>query len=163
MKQAGCDVFLTKPIDIDELVERGRLAPRRRKLDPTARRRGGNPLRRAGAAVGGACDPGSRASRATSAWFRSCTSSCAGCTSAWPRCAELEARSDYREIADFAHWLRGSAGSMGYDAFTTPAAELEAAAKDAKAETVATLLNEVREWPGGSSRRMKRRSPHEHA
>jgi hypothetical protein len=34
---------------------------------------------------------------------------------------------------------------MGYDAFTTPAAELEAAAKDAKAEAVATLLNEVRE------------------
>ena len=52
---------------------------------------------------------------------------------------------------------------MGYDAFTTPAAELEAAAKDAKAETVATLLNEVREMAGVSSRRMKRRSPHEHA
>jgi hypothetical protein len=33
---------------------------------------------------------------------------------------------------------------MGYDAFTTPAAELEAAAKGAQGERVAQLLNEVR-------------------
>ena len=58
---------------------------------------------------------------------------------------ESQARNNYREIANFAHWLRGSAGSMGYDAFTTPAAELEAAAKGAQDEQVARLLSDVRD------------------
>jgi HPt (histidine-containing phosphotransfer) domain-containing protein len=57
---------------------------------------------------------------------------------------QLEARGDYREIANFAHWLRGSAGTVGYDAFSNPAAELEAAGNGAQRERVAQLLNEVR-------------------
>ena len=58
--------------------------------------------------------------------------------------AELGARGDYPAIANFAHWLRGSAGSMGYDAFTEPAIELEAAAKTGRGERVAQLLGVVR-------------------
>jgi len=58
--------------------------------------------------------------------------------------ADLEARSDYPAIANFAHWLRGSAGSMGYDAFTEPAIELEAAAKAGRRERLTQLLGEVR-------------------
>ena len=57
---------------------------------------------------------------------------------------DLEARRDYPAIANFAHWLRGSAGSMGYDAFTEPAIELEAAAKAGRGERVTQLLGEVR-------------------
>jgi signal transduction histidine kinase/DNA-binding NarL/FixJ family response regulator len=151
MKKAGCDLFLTKPIDIDELVSAVASLLGGRKLDPTA------PAPRP-ASSPAAAQAGS-AVVLTAPAEPPITSRLAGDKRLVPivhkflrrlqeRLAEvrqLEARSDYREIADFAHWLRGSAGSMGYDAFTTPAAELEAAAKDAKAEAVATLLNEVRE------------------
>ena len=34
-------------------------------------------------------------------------------------------RGDLAEIATFAHWLAGAAGTVGYDAFTVPARELE--------------------------------------
>ena len=36
---------------------------------------------------------------------------------------------DYSELEDLAHWLKGSAGSIGFHDFTEPAAELEKAAR----------------------------------
>ncbi|EAR61560.1 Hpt domain-containing protein [Neptuniibacter caesariensis] len=36
---------------------------------------------------------------------------------------------DFVQIAELAHWLKGSAGSVGFAAFTEPSAELELAAK----------------------------------
>ncbi|MDB5751973.1 MAG: arcB 7 [Ramlibacter sp.] len=36
---------------------------------------------------------------------------------------------DWEEVERLAHWLAGAAGTVGYDAFTEPARELEAAAK----------------------------------
>lgn len=38
---------------------------------------------------------------------------------------------DLEEVARLAHWLAGAAGTVGYDAFTEPAREMEAAAKAA--------------------------------
>ncbi len=35
----------------------------------------------------------------------------------------------YRELAEAAHWLKGAGGTVGFDVFTEPAANLEAAAK----------------------------------
>jgi HPt (histidine-containing phosphotransfer) domain-containing protein len=32
---------------------------------------------------------------------------------------------DLKELAALAHWLKGAAGTVGYDAFTEPATELE--------------------------------------
>jgi HPt (histidine-containing phosphotransfer) domain-containing protein len=52
--------------------------------------------------------------------------------------------SDTAAIAAFAHWLRGSAGSLGYDAFARPALQLEQAAKSDDAEQAARLFAEVR-------------------
>ena len=139
MKQAGCDLFLTKPIDIDALIAAVASLLGGKKLGPAAA-------------------PAATAAVAAPETAPAITSRLAGDKRLVPivhkflrklheRLAEvpaLEARSDYREIANFAHWLRGSAGSMGYDAFTNPAAELEAAAKRAQGERVAQLLNEVR-------------------
>ena len=42
---------------------------------------------------------------------------------------EALAAGDLAEVERLAHWLAGAAGSVGYDAFTEPARELEAAAK----------------------------------
>ena len=53
--------------------------------------------------------------------------------------AEAKAR-NYDSLARSAHWLKGSAGTMGFPAFTRPAAELEAACGRADAETVALLM-----------------------
>jgi len=58
---------------------------------------------------------------------------------------QLESQNDYVEIANFAHWLKGSAGSMGYDVFMAPAVQLETAAKAAESERVAQILGELRE------------------
>jgi HPt (histidine-containing phosphotransfer) domain-containing protein len=139
MSQAGCAVFLTKPIDLDAMV------------GAVASLLGGSSIE----PVAGTAAPVPAAAEAAAA----ITSRLAGDKRLVPivhkflrklhqrlgEVPELEARNDFREIANFAHWLRGSAGSMGYDAFTSPAAELEAAAKDAEGERVAQLLNQVRD------------------
>ena len=42
--------------------------------------------------------------------------------------AEMQAasmRGDFKELANLAHWLKGSAGSVGFDSFTSPARRLE--------------------------------------
>jgi len=57
--------------------------------------------------------------------------------------AAIQAR-DAAAIAGFAHWLRGSAGSMGYDAFTQPALQLEQAAKSGDSEGAMRFFAEVR-------------------
>jgi signal transduction histidine kinase/CheY-like chemotaxis protein/HPt (histidine-containing phosphotransfer) domain-containing protein len=123
MREAGCDLFLTKPIDIDVLIGAVASVLGGRKLGPvpviTSRLAGDK-----------------RLVPIVHKFVRKLHERLA-------QVPELEARKDYREIANFAHWLRGSAGSMGYDAFTNPAAELEAAARGAHGERVAQLLNEV--------------------
>lgn len=39
-------------------------------------------------------------------------------------------KEDFDEVAKLAHWLKGSGGSVGFDAFTEPAADLELYAKN---------------------------------
>ncbi|MFK8020909.1 MAG: response regulator, partial [Pseudomonadales bacterium] len=50
------------------------------------------------------------------------------------------ANEDYAELANLAHWLKGAGGTVGFDAFTDPAAELELAAKAADRELVAQFM-----------------------
>ena len=51
--------------------------------------------------------------------------------------------SDLAEVARLAHWLAGAAGTVGYDAFTRPARELEAAAKAGDAQACAAVLQRI--------------------
>jgi len=50
---------------------------------------------------------------------------------------------DFEEIAALAHWLKGAAGTVGYDAFTEPAIRLEQAAKALDARGCAEELVEL--------------------
>lgn len=50
---------------------------------------------------------------------------------------------DFEEMAALAHWLKGSAGSVGFHEFTGPAAELERAAKDHSETGVRSKLTEI--------------------
>jgi CheY-like chemotaxis protein/HPt (histidine-containing phosphotransfer) domain-containing protein len=55
------------------------------------------------------------------------------------------AAGDFKELAQLGHWLKGAAGTVGYDDFTEPAARLEQAAKDANAADLALALAQVRD------------------
>jgi PAS domain S-box-containing protein len=53
---------------------------------------------------------------------------------------EYHADGDFEELGRFGHWLAGSAGMMGYDSLTEPARELEALAKAGDGTASSTVL-----------------------
>jgi PAS domain S-box-containing protein len=134
MKQAGCDLFLTKPIDIDTLVSAvGSLLGGKSVEAPPA------------VAPAPAAPPITSRLAADKNLMPIVRKFLGRLDERLAEVRDMEARQDYPQIAQFAHWLKGSAGSMGYDAFTDPAAELETAAKGAKVEQVAQLLAQLRQ------------------
>jgi PAS domain S-box-containing protein len=149
MKEAGCNLFLTKPIDIDNLIRDVALLLGGKRVDAMV----DEPTIIARRAAPQAGDDSAAAP---------ITSRLAGQKRLQPivrkfverlherlaEARELESRKDYVEIANFAHWLKGSAGSMGYDAFTSPAMALENAAKASEAVQVTKLLDELRKMSG---------------
>jgi HPt (histidine-containing phosphotransfer) domain-containing protein len=50
---------------------------------------------------------------------------------------------DLRALADLAHWLKGSGGTVGYDAFYEPARALEEQAKSGAEAAIAELLGTI--------------------
>ncbi|WP_372883045.1 Hpt domain-containing protein [Psychromonas sp.] len=50
---------------------------------------------------------------------------------------------EIQAIASFAHWLKGSGGSVGLHAFTAPAIKLETAAKNAELEIIKALIENL--------------------
>ncbi len=61
--------------------------------------------------------------------------------------AEMEEASRARafeELAGLAHWLKGAAGTVGFDAFTEPAAALEQLARQGRKEEAEASLAELR-------------------
>jgi HPt (histidine-containing phosphotransfer) domain-containing protein/AmiR/NasT family two-component response regulator len=58
------------------------------------------------------------------------------------------AAGDLKELASLAHWLKGAAGTVGYNDFTEPAAALEEAAKADNAQALAAAMGEVRSLAG---------------
>ena len=55
---------------------------------------------------------------------------------------------NFEELAALAHWLKGSGGTVGFDIFTKPAANMEAAAKSNNMEIVTTCLVEIKNYAG---------------
>jgi PAS domain S-box-containing protein len=64
---------------------------------------------------------------------------------------------DFKELAALAHWLKGSGGTVGFDDFTEPAKNLETLAKAGSEDGIVVTLQELRELsrrlvvPGGAS------------
>ncbi len=53
---------------------------------------------------------------------------------------------NFEELAALAHWLKGSGGTVGFDIFTEPAAEMEKAAKNEERDLVNARLSEIRDY-----------------
>jgi HPt (histidine-containing phosphotransfer) domain-containing protein len=51
---------------------------------------------------------------------------------------------DFHELAQLAHWLKGAAGTVGYDEFTDPAARLEQAAQHKAISELQSVMAELR-------------------
>jgi CheY-like chemotaxis protein/HPt (histidine-containing phosphotransfer) domain-containing protein len=52
-------------------------------------------------------------------------------------------KSDWVALAELAHWLKGSAGTMGFDCFTEPAGRLESTARRREADEFDAVLREL--------------------
>ena len=145
--EAGCTAYLSKPLDIDALVEQ------------VARLLGGTPEE---APAEGpehqattAAEPQPPAATETDA--APIRSRFADNARLAPIVARFAARlseqlgnaraasgqGDLAEVARLGHWLAGAAGTVGYDDFTAPARELEAAANAGEAALAADVLHRL--------------------
>ncbi len=51
---------------------------------------------------------------------------------------------DWKQLESLSHWLKGSGGTVGFDAFTKPAAELEKFAKAQQADQAGGMLDKLK-------------------
>ena len=58
---------------------------------------------------------------------------------------EAIVKEDFEEIKKFAYWLKGSGGSVGFDAFTEPATDLEGYAKEKQLENINHATGVIKE------------------
>jgi len=134
--EAGCTGYITKPIDIDLLLTHLGKALGGRKVKAAASR--ASTMAIAPVAAATAALPDAPADDSTPIHSRLATNyrlipairKFSDRLEAQLQAMERAHRgADYTELAALAHWLKGAGGTVGYDAFTEPARELEAAAK----------------------------------
>jgi HPt (histidine-containing phosphotransfer) domain-containing protein len=139
--QAGCTAYLTKPVDIDLLLQHiaqllgGSEAP-------------GSPDPAASVFVDlgteAAAEGPIRSRFAGNHKLVPIVRKFAGRLQQQLEVAREAARAgDLAEVERLAHWLAGAAGTVGYDAFTEPAREMEAAAKAGDAATTDGVLQRL--------------------
>jgi PAS domain S-box-containing protein len=146
---AGCTGYLTKPVDIDLLlqtlgellggrkvegkVERSQaVAATIENLPPTA------PSAAAGPPIVSRLADHPRLRPVVRKFAEQMPEKMRAIEQAW------EAR-DFDTLASLAHWLKGSGGTTGYDAFTTPARTLEQVAKARDEQQIPAAINELRD------------------
>jgi PAS domain S-box-containing protein len=131
LNDAGFTGHMTKPVDIDQLLgELAKLLGGRRearKPRPAEPVGGSAPAPRRPSQVGGDPVPSRLAHhpKLRSVARRFGMQMPERMTAIEQACAAR----DFQTLAGLAHWLKGSGGTAGYDAFTTPAKSLEQAAK----------------------------------
>ncbi len=144
--EVGCTGYLTKPVDIDAMLELlGNYLQGKRVIRKTAPVETGDATGVAGAAD--VADVTADSSQSANGDNEDSSSATAGplisrlasntklhrvidsFVQRLPsQIAEMQAasmRGDFKELANLAHWLKGSAGSVGFDSFTSPARRLE--------------------------------------
>ena len=162
--EVGCSGYLTKPIDIDGMLELlGKELDGKRVKRPAS---AGFSLSADTALASASAEAGTAAAAGAAGAFSASGTSADSAASgpiksrltSNPRLhsvissfvnrlpeqiVEMQAasmRGDFDSLAGLAHWLKGSAGSVGFDTFTTPAKKLEDLAKKHDAQgTVAAL------------------------
>ena len=141
---AGCSGYLTKPVDIDGLVQtlaallggrRAPLAPLKKEVSvpipaPTRESVAVAPV------VSRLADhPRLRA--VVRKFAQQMPDRMRAIESAWDN-------RDFENLASLAHWLKGSGGTAGFDAFTAPAKALEQLAKGKSEEQTGEVVAELR-------------------
>jgi PAS domain S-box-containing protein len=150
---AGCTGFISKPVNIDKLmdmlvrvlggtrVEHSRAGA----VEPPAfQARAATPAV-AAIAVPDVSGPPVRSRLAANTRLRSAVRKFAGRLR--EQMVEFEQAcetQDFQQLAQLAHWLKGAAGTVGYDDFTKPAAKLEQLAKAGDAAEIVNAMAEVR-------------------
>ena len=139
---AGCSGFQTKPINIDQL------------LQTLAHLLGGIRVEHAPHAQAATAAPQAAPAQPAGAPIRSRLADVAKLQATVRKFAQrldeqmtafarAQVAGNFTELASLAHWLRGAAGTVGYDAFTEPAARLELSAKAGDGPACATALAEL--------------------
>ena len=148
---AGCSGFLTKPVNIDQLLQAlAKLLDGKRVEAPAREATRATPARLAtpspAVSAGEGESTGPLVSRlAGNERLVPAVRRFAGRLREQLDALEAAARNeDFVQVADLAHWLKGAGGTVGYDAFTEPAARLEQSAKDKLAAEVDATLRELR-------------------
>ena len=160
---AGCTGYLTKPVDIDLLLDTlGKLlGGDRRKIEDAEVAATDNWDDDAGAAseFDGAADS-PIVSRLAGGGPRIQSTIAKFIIRLDDKLDEMEKcwqQRDFEGLAALAHWLKGSGGTIGFDDFTEPARNLETLAKAGSEDGVAVTLQELRELsrrlevPGGGA------------
>jgi PAS domain S-box-containing protein len=141
---AGCSRYLTKPIDIDQLIET--LAGVLHGTEMAAGAAAAAPPLMRPAPIVEAPAVGTLRSRYAGkprlhSAIRKFTGRLAEQLGAMDRaCSD----GDHTALAQLAHWLKGAGGTVGYDAFSEPAARLEQLAKAGDADGIAGVMLELR-------------------
>lgn len=145
--QAGCTSYLTKPVDLDAL------------LQELARLLGGTEVRQRAAGDVPSVFIDLSEDEAAGSPIRSRFAGNARLVPIVRKFAarlrqqlrntqEAVAAGDLAEVERLAHWLAGAAGTVGYDAFTGPAREMESAARAGEAARVEGLLQRLVQMAG---------------
>jgi len=147
---AGCSGYLTKPVDIDLLLDTlGKLLGGKRNKVEAASMVGDSDAGQDSIFDTAACASGSpiisrlagngpRIHATINKFVQRLDGKLDQMDVAW-------AQRNFSELAVLAHWLKGSAGMIGFDDFTEPAQNLETLAKAENEDGVETTLLELRE------------------
>ena len=139
---AGCTAFLPKPIDVDDLLA---------KVAEVC----GLEIAPARTTTAGQSAAPSRAAARTQiqstlplddADFREVVEEFA--VRLREQLGNIESAWEQRElarVADLAHWLKGSGGTAGFDAFTSPARRLETLANEHRLDEIEDAINELQQ------------------
>jgi signal transduction histidine kinase/CheY-like chemotaxis protein/HPt (histidine-containing phosphotransfer) domain-containing protein len=143
----GCTAYLTKPIDIDRLLEciGGLLGAERILVEPLKISRD-EPIITAVADDKRAVQPPVKSRLADHPRLRAVVRRFGAQLAERMREFEraLEGH-DHAELVRLGHWLKGAAGTVGFDDFTEPARVLEQAAKDADEQRIETAMRTLRD------------------